>query len=253
MIKSVIIDDEPLARLNLSQAVGSLANWQVLDECENAALGYQAVTSYQPDVVFLDIQMPGTNGVDLARELLQLDRPPLLVFVTAHSEHAVEAFELFAFDYLLKPFDDERLATTLRRVEACLAPAVANMVRQAQHDDLHSGAAYLQVLIIRGQGSVRFVRVEEIYWLRASGNYVEVGHQEGVDLQRTSLTALQRKLDPALFFRIHRSAMIRLSELREYRQRSEDSGIAVLKDGSEHPVSASFKEALLQQMGAHPS
>ena len=153
----------------------------------------------------------------------------------------------------LKPFDDKRLATTLRRVEACLAPTVANMVREAQRDDLHSDNTYLRTLIIRGQGSVRFIQVQEISWLRASGNYVEIGHHDGVELQRTSLTALQRKLDPKIFFRIHRSAMIRLSELREYRQRSEDSGVAVLKDGSEHPVSASFKDTLLKRMATHPS
>ncbi|MFK7958038.1 MAG: LytR/AlgR family response regulator transcription factor [Lysobacterales bacterium] len=248
-ISAIIIDDEPLARANIRQALEPAAHWQVVSELSSSAQALSTIASLQPQVAFVDIQMPGLSGIEIVQQLLTAKPAPLVVFVTAFDQYAIQAFELFAFDYLLKPFDDQRFQQTLSRIEQCL---VNTDERQQIHRHQVAYSAQeqpLERLIIRSVGSIRIVNTYDIFWLRASGNYVEVGHRDGVHLQRVQLSFLEKHLDQTQFVRTHRSAIVALAEVSEYRNGNDDNGVVVTRDGSEIPVSSRYREGLFQRLG----
>nr|XP_061804795.1 sensory transduction protein LytT-like [Nerophis lumbriciformis] len=236
-ISAVIVDDEPLARANIREALRVAPKWQVVRELSSSADALPTIRKLAPQVVFLDIHMPGQSGIEIAHQLLALEQPPLVVFVTAFDQYAIQAFELFAFDYLLKPFDDERFKKTLDRIERSVGRADERYQIQRQQSGYPASnqaqSAPLERLVIRSVGSIRMVKTSDIYWLRASGNYVEVGHRDGVHLQRVQLSFLERHLDSERFFRTHRSAIVALGEVTEYRHGNDENGIALTRDGSE--------------------
>ena len=243
-IRAVIVDDEALARTNVREALRSFARWSIVDEAESGHEVVSAVEQHRPDVVFLDIQMPGQSGIEAARVISSFDDCPLVVFVTAFDRYAVEAFELCAFDYLLKPFDDERFLRLVGRVEHAIDTGVVgrlgDVVAHLRDPDLP-----LTRLLIRSVGTIKVIPVANVLWISGSGNYVEVHHRDGRDLHRIQLSSLERKLDDQAFCRVHRSAIVRLCEVRELRFRDGDVPVAVMSDGSEVRVSASYREVFL--------
>lgn len=250
-IRVVVVDDEPLARLNITSALQPHARWQVLGEAGDATAGAAVVRRTCPDVVFLDIQMPGKNGMECASDLLALESPPLIVFVTAYDDYTLQAFELFAMDYLLKPFDDDRFDKTVTRIEGLIDSKPTHSLtsarqRQRAYVDQKS---YITQIVIRSSRSLRIVRVEEIRWLKASGNYVEVVHTNGRHLQRVQLSYIATRLDPDAFCRIHRSVIVALREVTGYRSRADGSGEVILVDGHLLPVSARYRPDLFKQLG----
>jgi two-component system, LytTR family, response regulator len=239
MLRVVIADDEPLARSRLRSLLADHSDVEVTAEAPDAQAAHTAIRTTKPDVAFLDIQMPGISGMELA-DKLHVTPMPFIVFVTAHASHAVAAFEAGAVDYLLKPYDEERLATSLTRARSAVA------ARQALSTPL-SGAlpiAYLdRVAVTIGKRTI-FVRTAAIDWLEASGNYVRLHVGRDVYLLRSAMGALESQLDPRVFVRIHRSYGVRLDFVRELRTLAPGEYRAVLANGLELPVSQRYRARL---------
>ncbi|MEO1594527.1 MAG: LytTR family DNA-binding domain-containing protein [Pseudomonadota bacterium] len=242
-----IVDDESMARGNLMEALRPHARWAHLREFTSGADLVDDVVRHRPDVVFLDIQMPGDDGVTLAKSLLELSCAPLIVFVTAHSEYAVEAFELYAVDYLLKPFNDDRLAQCVAKLEHVLD-------NQSAYDNARATQTAwaretpLDRLIIKSSASVRVIDVDHIHWIAANGNYVDIHHSEGRHLLRASLKHVLTRLPASDFVQVHRSYAVRVDLIREVKATDGDRSEALLATGASLPVGKSFRGALLERL-----
>ncbi len=256
-VSVLIVDDEPLARANLRHALASHAHWRVVDEASSVAQARTRLAAHDIDVVLLDIQMPGESGVVLAREMGALPEPPLVVLVTAFDSYAVEAFELHALDYLLKPFDDARLTQAVQRADALLAMrerASYGIALRGYLTDVGTAGApdasrYLARLSVRSVGKVESVAVEEVRWIRAAGNYVELHLARRVMLHRVTLATLERRLDPATFLRVHRSAMVRRDEIDTLVVTGDGTYQLRLRSGSRVAVSERYVARVREAMG----
>jgi two-component system LytT family response regulator len=231
-IRAIVVDDEEHSRESVRALLAAQPRWQVVEECESAGALRAAVARAVPDVVFLDIRLPGADGIDLARLLHALDPRPLVVFTTAFEQYAVDAFEVQAVDYLLKPFDDQRFEAALRRVEQALSPGRPRIGR------------YRQRLVIRSIGRVQFVDVAQIDWLEASGNYVEIHAGAESFLHRERLRILEAELDPADFVRIHRSIIVNRAAVVEIRPIAAGDCSVLLRDGRRVRLSRTYRVAL---------
>ncbi|MEM8547046.1 MAG: LytTR family DNA-binding domain-containing protein [Pseudomonadota bacterium] len=241
-----VVDDESMARGNLLDSLQRHAAWQ-RPRCFVGGEGLLAAVQAEcPQVIFLDIQMPGDDGMTLAREILQLPEAPLIVFVTAHSEYAVAAFELYAVDYLLKPFSDERLTQCLGKLEQALAsPAAVRDARCAQN--AWAASSPLERLVIKSATSVRIVEVTDIDWLAANGNYVDIHHTDGTHLLRASLKQVLASL-PEAFVQIHRGYAVRFSLIREVHSVDSDRSEVVLRGGQVLPLGKLFRKVVLARL-----
>ena len=242
-----VVDDEPLARSNLVDALQQHSKWQQIDVLSSGKNLLTQVQEKSPDAVFLDIQMPGESGLELARRLLNLEKPPLVVFVTAFSEYAVTAFELYAIDYLLKPFDDRRVTMCIEKLEQALD-------NQTQYQDtLCAQNAWannkpLEKIIVKSSSSIRIIPTQQIQWLSANGNYVDIHHEEGKHLIRGSLKTIKSYLPERDFIQIHRSYIVRASLIRELKSIDEDRATLLLTDNQSFPVGKSFRQAVMLTM-----
>ncbi len=255
-IRAIIVDDEAPSRANLRLALAAFPNWQVVAECDSAEAARAACAGTPADVVFIDVQMPVEDGLDLARSLCASDAPPLLVFVTAFSRYAVDAFEVHALDYLLKPLDDQRLAQAIARAESMLegqaggnyARAVIDCVDDATSNAAGAGLPFLQRLSIRSVGKIEVVAVDEVLWLASAGNYVELdlGHRKV--LHRVAISRLEPRLDPSQFIRLHRTVIARRTQLLELSVVSDAVYSATLRCGATVPVSPRYLAAVREAM-----
>jgi two-component system LytT family response regulator len=215
-IRYLIVDDEVPGRTNLRLAMAVHPGWLLAGECDSAATARAvlAAPGADIDVIFLDVQMPGESGLTLARELSRLHEPPLVVFVTAYSEHAIDAFEVHALDYLLKPLSDARLAHAVERSAAMLGQRQREAYGAALRSYVDAGDQhYADHLNVRSVGRIEQVRVAEILWLAAAGNYVELHLAGRAVLHRITLNRLEALLDPAVFLRVHRGTIVRRDQL----------------------------------------
>ncbi|RZT08129.1 two component transcriptional regulator, LytTR family [Duganella sp. CF402] len=215
LIDYLIVDDEAPGRANLRLALAAHPGWRLLAECDSAAAARSALAQTQADVIFLDIQMPQESGLALARELSRRAVPPLIIFVTAYDSHALDAFEVHALDYLLKPIDDRRLAQALERAVAMLAYRQQDGYRNALRnyaDAPHD--RYADALSVRSIGSIEQIKVEDILWLQSAGNYVELHLAARAVLHRVPLSRLEQLLRPDEFLRVHRTAIVRRTQIR---------------------------------------
>lgn len=254
----LIVDDEEPGRINLRFALGAYPSWQIAAECADAAQARAFLASQAVDVVFLDIRMPRESGLELAHELARLPAPPLVVFVTAYDTHAVEAFRVHALDYLLKPLDDEDLARALVRAETLLAqrqlagPASALRDWSALQERASGSApAYLQQFNVRSVGRIDFVQLDEVAWIEAAGNYVELHLAGRSVLHRVPIGTLERLLDPARFVRVHRSALVRLDHVVTLRTDQDGAAGLTLRCGSLVPVSERHLARVRKLLRAH--
>jgi two-component system LytT family response regulator len=217
--RALIVDDEPLARRGIRQLLAPYPDVRVVGECRDGREALRALTSHQPDLVFLDVQMPGLDGFGLIR-VQGVERMPLTVFVTAHDDFAVRAFETQALDYLVKPLSESRFKTTMQRVLERLRARLGE-----------------RVAVPTDTGEL-LLDANEIDWIEARDDYSEIHAGAERYRIRASLAALVRRLDPARFTRIHRSAVVRLDHVRELRTSGRDGATVVrLRDGTELPVS----------------
>jgi len=221
-MKALVVDDEPLARLELRRLLAAFPWVEIVGAAGNIDEARARIEELTPDVVFLDIQMPGGTGFDL---LTQLERVPRIVFTTAYDQYAVKAFEVNALDYLLKPIEPERLAATLLKIQATPAPGVA------------AANAPLEQLFIRDGPRCWFVPLREVSVFTADGNYVRLLWGKERPLLGRSLSALEEKLDPKRFFRVNRSQIVNLDFIR--RVETGDGGRlhVSMRDGPEIEVS----------------
>ena len=253
-IRALIVDDEEPGRINLRYALAAHPRWQIVAECAGAARARAALAATPIDVVFLDIRMPRESGLDLARELVQQQEPPLVIFVTAYNAHAVDAFELHALDYLLKPLDDARLAQAIDRAERMLALQQRGPYAAALRAWLDEGretapATYWQKLSVRSIGKIETVRLDEVSWIAAAGNYVELHADGRVILHRIPMNRLAEHLDPARFLRVHRGAILRPELVASLEVVGDGSYEASLRNGERVPVSERYVGSLRGAMG----
>jgi two-component system, LytTR family, response regulator len=211
-IRALVVDDEPIARRAIVRLLKLDADIELLDECGDGASAVRAIREQMPDLVFLDVQMPAMTGIDVVTSL-GAARMPATVFVTAFEQYAVRAFEANAVDYLVKPFSRDRFADTLRRAKQRLTlrgtqddGSIARIMQAL--DSLHQRDSYLQRLPIRVNEHIAFVNVDDIVWIKASGNTVLLHLADRVHELRETMTALASRLDPRHFARVHRSAII---------------------------------------------
>ncbi|HEV8234019.1 MAG TPA: LytTR family DNA-binding domain-containing protein [Gemmatimonadaceae bacterium] len=230
MIRVVIADDEPLARSRLRALLADHADIEVVAEAEAGDGVLAAIRAERPEVVFLDIQMPGRSGVELARQL-HVTPMPFIVFVTAHAHYAVDAFELGAVDYLLKPVDEARLAASLARARSVLA------LRE-------SPAAFVDRLAVTVGKRTIFLRATQVDWIEADGNYVRLHVGPHSYLLRLTLGELEQQLDRRTFARIHRSYAVRLDFLNELQMTAPGQYRAILASGTALPVSTRYRSRL---------
>ncbi|MCV2353457.1 LytTR family DNA-binding domain-containing protein [Paucibacter sp. B2R-40] len=251
-IRALVVDDEELGRRNLCLALAEHAHWEVVAQAPSMAAAQEALRA-QPDieVVFLDIRMPYGSGLELAQVLAQQEQPPWIVFVTAFDEHAIEAFDLHALDYLLKPFSNRRLAKALAHVEqmvrlrqqVAFAGALRSYVEDAQRSP-QAGKNYWKTLSVRSVGRIDAVSLDEVLRIEAQGNYAALHLPTRQLLFRASMTRLEQHLDPAVFLRVHRGTIVRREQALSLLSMPSGSYELRMRDGSRVAVSERYVTAV---------
>jgi two-component system LytT family response regulator len=250
-IRALIVDDEPLARASVRAALANFSDVDVIGDADSVPLARAAIAAQSPDVIFLDIRMPGETGLALARELASGGESPVIVFLTAFGDHAVEAFALHALDYLLKPLDDERLADALERVrvlrELEQRAAYGEALQAGIADAAAPGAKppFLRKFSVRSVGRIDVVPIESVRWIHGAGNYLELHTFDGrTVLHRVPLGAVERRLDPKEFVRVHRSTIVRASDCASLSVAGDRTYRLQLRGGGRVAVSARYVETV---------
>jgi len=246
-LRAIVVDDEPLAREGIRLLLQADTDVEVVRECANGREAVAAITAEKPDLVFLDVQMPEMDGFEVLRALKE--PLPAVVFVTAWDRYALKAFEVHALDYLLKPFDDERFRDALVRAKSHLKLARVSELSRKLITLLEAQPAppprdYLSRLAIKDVGRVVFLNVDEIDWIEAADYYVQLHAGAKVYLHRETMQSLEEKLDPRRFLRIHRSAIVNCSRVKELRSQGRRDVSVVLLGGEELRVARSCRDKL---------
>jgi two-component system LytT family response regulator len=243
-IRTLIVDDEHWARTRIQSLLEAEKDFEVVRACESGDDAACAIATLAPQVVFLDVQMPGLDGFGVI-DAVGVDAMPLVVFATAYDQYSLRAFEAHAFDYLLKPIDPERFQRSLARVRKEIL--VGSSREAALRSLLASRPAerrYLQRVVVRTAGRVVLLKAVDIDWLEGSGNYVTLHVGRATYLLRESLNALERKLDPDQFVRSHRSAIVNVDRIRELGPWSGGEQALVLQDGTRLTIGRVFRARL---------
>jgi two-component system, LytTR family, response regulator len=250
-IRTLIVDDEPLARLRVRELLANEADVEIVGEAPDGPTAVSLVRELRPDLLFLDIQMPELDGFDVLEQIGP--RPiPAVVFVTAYDRFAVRAFEAHALDYLLKPFDDERFAGALQRVREQLRQHDAGDLERRVREllsDVRGGASHLERLAVQSGARSILIPIDEIDWLEAEGKYVRVHAREHAYLIRDTLRRLESALDPARFLRIHRSIIVNVGRIREVEAYSRGEYILFLRNGTELKSGRAYRSVIQRLLG----
>lgn len=247
----LLVDDEAPSRANLRHALADHPQWRIVAECASADEARAALARGPVDLLFLDIQMPRESGLALARELAAQAEPPLVVFATAYDAYAIAAFEVHALDYLLKPFDDTRLAAALQRAAALLDQRQQATYGAALRACLApQESRYWREVRVRSIGRIECVSVDELLWLESAGNYVELHLPGRTVLHRAPIREFDANLDPLAFVRVHRRAMVRREQLARLELVGDGVWRCVLRCGAQVPVSATYVQAVRESLGA---
>ena len=243
----LIVDDEQLARRVIVQLLRQQNDLEVSGECCNGHEAVEFIRERKPDLVFLDIQMPVMNGIDVVRAL-DLDAQPFIIFVTAFDQYVMRAFEVHAIDYLLKPVDDARFNASLNHARRVLAGHSSSEYNQRIQASLNKKAeprqAAVRELVIQVGRQVRFVSIEDIDWIEAQGNYSEIHIGEDTHLIRESLNTLEGWLEATTFLRIHRSAIVRLNRIANVSSLPNRDCEVTLRNGTSLRVSRTYSDHL---------
>jgi two-component system LytT family response regulator len=238
-VSTFIVDDEPLARAGLRAMLGAFDWVDVVGEAADGESAVQRINELRPELVFLDVQMPGLLGTDVLR---RLERPPFVIFTTAYSEHAVSAFELGAVDYLLKPFGPRRLAAAMERVRSALGEPVSVDAIERLSGALAGGP--ISRLFVRIGGTLVPLPVERVSRFEADGDYVIAHAANGRHVLHLSLSRLETRLDPRRLVRVHRTYVVNLEQVRAFRPDARGNLEAELLDGARVPVSRARAQEL---------
>jgi two-component system LytT family response regulator len=234
MIKVILIDDEPLARLVIREYLEAFPQVEILQECNDGFEGVKAIQQHQPDLIFLDIQMPKINGFEM---LELIDQPPAVIFTTAFDEFAIRAFETHAVDYLLKPFSKERFSKALQK---WIDQNGAGQ-RQASTSEILEDAAMSpsqrERVVIKNGGKIKIIPVQEIRWLEAADDYVKLHTKDGAFLKNKTMGYFEKSLPADQFVRTHRSNMVQVKEITRLEPYEKETWLAILRSGEKVPVS----------------
>ncbi len=234
-LRTLIVDDEPLARERVRMMLTAHPDTAIVGECGDGQQAVSAIREHRPDLVFLDVQMPGVDGFGVLRAL-EGEALPYVVFVTAYDKYALRAFEVHALDYVLKPFNAERFGQALDRARSALARDDAGGMQRDRLRNLVSWVAAeqrdRQRLLVKSSGRVFFVKVDEIDWIEAEGNYVRLHMGQQSHLLRETMKGMESALDPAVFFRIHRSTIVNADRIRELQPLFHGEYAVILRDGT---------------------
>jgi two-component system LytT family response regulator len=260
-IATIIVDDEPLAIQGLELRLQAFDDVEIVERCVNGREAIRAIRTLKPDLVFLDIQMPGFDGFSVVAGLADIE-PPLFVFVTAYNEYAVKAFEAQAVDYLMKPVDEERLATTIERVRQRLSERrghedserlkeiLAEVAPDSMPDDLSGEAEapaanrYERILNIKDRGQIFRVDVDDIERIDAAGDYMCIYTADQTLILRETMKDLEKRLDPRKFQRIHRSTIVNLDNIKSVKPHTNGECFLVLRSNAQVKVSRSYREVV---------
>ena len=259
-IRTILVDDEKLAIQGLELRLQPFDDIEIVATCHNGRDAIRKIKTLKPDLVFLDIQMPGFDGFSVVQGVMDID-PPLFVFVTAYSEHAIKAFEAQAIDYLMKPVEPERLADTMDRVRSRLADKrtsdeldrlrnVINEVAPDAADNLSSmdddlaSTRFEKLINIKDRGQIFRVDVESIERIDAAGDYMCIYTADNSLILRETMKDLEKRLDPRTFQRVHRSTIVNLDQVRQVKPHTNGECFLVLESGAQVKVSRSYRDVV---------
>ena len=257
-IRTIVVDDEKLAIQGLQLRLEPHQDIEVIETCANGREAIRAIKTLKPDLVFLDIQMPGFDGFSVVKGVMEID-PPLFVFVTAYQEHAIRAFEANAVNYLMKPVDEDKLADTIERVRQRLAEkrsseeagklkdVLAEVSPESLEDiggDEESANRYEKMINVKDRGQIFRVDVDTIERIEAAGDYMCIYTGENSLILRETMKDLERRLDPKNFQRVHRSKIVNLDQVRQVRPHTNGECFLVLDSGAEVKVSRSYRDVV---------
>jgi two-component system, LytTR family, response regulator len=250
-LRAIIVDDEPPARNKIRELLKNDREVEVIDECANGREAVQAIASKSPDLVFLDIQMPELDGFGVI-EAIGPEQLPGVIFVTAYDQYAVQAFEVHAIDYLLKPFDRQRFQTALDRAKKHLQSNQREELNQQLNSllkQIKGPRKQAERFVVKSGGRVFFLKNDEIDWIEAAGNYVRLHIGTETHLLRETMSAIQKKLDPSRFIRIHRSTFVNIEKIKELQPWFHGEYVVILRDGTQLTMSRSYRSNLPELLG----
>ncbi|MEX1239343.1 MAG: response regulator [Cyclobacteriaceae bacterium] len=242
MIKTVVIDDEPLARSIVAEYLKTYAEIEIAQECNDGFEGVKAIAQHKPDLIFLDIQMPKINGFEM---LELIEEPPAVIFTTAFDEYAIKAFEAHAIDYLLKPFSKDRfdkaVAKWLQQRNASIhPPAMPPEIRHPEESNR---------IVVKEGPNIRIIPVSEVVYLEAYDDYVKIFTPKEMFLKKKTMSFYEQALDKSMFIRVHRSYIIQLSQITRIEPLEKDTHVALLKTGARIPLSKTGYTKLKTSLG----
>jgi len=263
-IRTLLVDDEPLATRGLVIRLQAFDDIEIIGNCVNGREAVKAIKQQKPDLIFLDIQMPGFDGFSVVRSLVGETEIPLVVFVTAFDQYALEAFEAHALDYLLKPVEEERLLEAVQRARDNLSQRIAieqnarlvEMIENMEQPPKEALTALLEQplenkdtrfdphLRIKDRGHISIVDVADVEYIDAAGDYMCIHVGEKTHILRETMKTMEKRLDPKVFQRIHRSTIVNLDKVREVRPHSNGECFLTLESGTELKVSRSYKDVV---------
>ena len=243
-IRTIIVDDEPLARDRIKRFLRDEDDVELVGECGNGVEAVEAITRERPDLVFLDIQMPEKNGFEVIKSL-HLKKMPTIIFVTAYDQYALQAFDVHALDYLLKPFNRERIKRALGRAREHMEHKRLGNLDERLNSliaDLRGERKYLDRLVVKAVGRVFFLKTDEIDWIEAAGNYVKLHVGRESHMIRETMNGIEAKLDPSKFLRIHRSTVVNIDRIKELHPMFSGDYAVILRNGTELALSRNYRE-----------
>ena len=258
-IRTILVDDEKLAIQGLQLRLEKYADVEIIDTCSNGREAIRKIKTEKPDLVFLDIQMPGFDGFSVVKGVMEIE-PPLFVFVTAYQEHAVRAFEANAVNYLMKPVDEAKLDDTLARVrqrlsekrsaeeaeklKTVLAEVAPDAVDAMPEDSDPSSDRYEKLINIKDRGQIFRIDVDSIEHIEAAGDYMCIRTADNSLILRETMKDLERRLDPRVFQRVHRSTIVNLNQVRQVKPHTNGECFLVLDSGAQVKVSRSYRDVV---------
>jgi len=257
-IRTILVDDEKLAIQGLQLRLEPFEDVEIIDTCSNGREAIRKIKTGKPDLVFLDIQMPGFDGFSVVKGVMEIE-PPLFVFVTAYEEHAIRAFEANAVNYLMKPVDEDKLADTLDRVRTRLtekssaeeAEKLKDVLAEVAPDAMdsldmgeESAGRYEKMINIKDRGQIFRVDVDTIEHIEAAGDYMCIYTGDNSLILRETMKDLERRLDPRIFQRVHRSTIVNLDQVRQVKPHTNGECFLVLESGAEVKVSRSYRDVV---------
>jgi two-component system LytT family response regulator len=250
-IRVVVVDDEPLARERLRTLLRDDPSIDLVAEAGDVPSAVSAIVTHRPDLVFLDVQMPGGTGFDVIAGV-GAARMPRVIFVTAYDRYALRAFDVHAIDYLLKPFDRDRFHQALARAGEQAGRSAGSELEKrlmALVSELRSAPARVDRFVVKSGGRVFFVRTDEIDWIEAAGNYVKLHVGTETHLLRETMNAIEAKLDGDIFFRVHRCHIVNIERVRELQPWFNGEYVVFLNNGTRLTLSRGYREKLQDRVG----